>query len=450
MAADTERGRSNRFFGSKPHYDDAPKRRVYAVLEVPEDEPRQGGASLPPEPIYLECVDADWIDSIREAPQRVHDPELFREAPISVLELEKYPPPAFPAGLAPGENAWFIVIYSQTVEGENDARSYQALFSPGAPVRINFQEPMPADWARVGPLGDGKLFLERISQLSPRYVRQWTREEMSNVDCGGGVAIYDVGQGACQAVLDSQMLPALYVDFGGGVLGNAKTFPTEYYGFCFTKNPSIVLSHWDWDHWSSAYRFPRALDADWVTPPVARKPIQEAFAADLCSRGKLHIWANSFPQRSRCNGIQVERCSGRTTNDSGLAVTVYPGAGSRRNCLLPGDATYRFIPSVAGGARFDAMSITHHGGRLHSALIPAPKRGAKMACSVGAGNSYKHPFLDTFEAHTGVGWPLPLSTGFTGTRPSHVLLPWEGAARPFIGRCFAGKPQCSVAGPLEP
>lgn len=48
------------------------------------------------------------------------------------------------------------------------------------------------------------------------------KERLARISTAGGVAFYDVGQGACQAAIDDEMLiPQLYVDFGGG--GGSRT-----------------------------------------------------------------------------------------------------------------------------------------------------------------------------------------------------------------------------------
>ena len=39
-------------------------------------------------------------------------------------------------------------------------------------------------------------------------------------------AVYDVGQGNANALLESSGMPVLYYDLGGGVLGNRHTFPS--------------------------------------------------------------------------------------------------------------------------------------------------------------------------------------------------------------------------------
>jgi hypothetical protein len=442
---------SNRFFESRGHFEEQKKGRVYAAIEVPglaeegevEDardvEVRRG-------PILLECVDKDWLDSVLSNQPGSKWSEIFREARISVLELNGYPLPPFSDELGPGDIAWFEFGYAPVSSGENDAMMYGNLFSEGFAVRIDYCEPRSGKGTQGEPLGRGAwLTAELEKQSASKGLQQDVYRTLSKVESGGGVAIYDVGQGACQAALKSgTLIPSIYIDFGGGVLGNAKTFPSGYKGFCFTESPCILLSHWDWDHWSSAHRFPLALDAMWIAPKVPEKPIQQTFAAELFLRGNLRIWSDRFAKDHRGGGLRIERCSGRTINDSGLAVTVYPGIGRRKNCLLPGDANYRFIPSVGASAAFNSLCMTHHGGRLHSNLIPKAKRRAALVCSVGAGNSYKHPFLDTVEAHIQGGWPVPLTTGFAGSRPCHVLVPWDGTAKAFIGGCHGGD-VCSVA-----
>jgi hypothetical protein len=205
----------------------------------------------------------------------------------------------------------------------------------------------------------------------------------------------------------------------------------------------IILSHWDWDHWSSAYRYDEALSVQWLCPPVPMKPIQQAFAADLYIRGSLILWDHTWPAELREGCVRIERCTGKTSNDSGLAVTLFAGLKSQRNCLLPGDAAYAHIPSVLSGTAFNALCMTHHGGRLHSPVYPAVKRGGASALSVGPRNTYKHPLFQTLTWHSEKGWKFPTCTGFSGQRPCHVLLPWGKQPYVFQGGCHAN--QCGVA-----
>ena len=96
---------------------------------------------------------------------------------------------------------------------------YTSLFSDGTAVKISFHEPRQMGWQGNGPMGStGWLAGSRrlLSQTEPTL--KDIRRRLAQVDCSSGVALYDVGQGACQAGLESFLhLPALYIDFGGGV-----------------------------------------------------------------------------------------------------------------------------------------------------------------------------------------------------------------------------------------
>lgn len=433
-------GFRNRFFipPGEGHGEEPRGGRVYAAIEVPEPEndfTRNQSREL--EPVYLECVDTSWFHAQSSIEGGELWTEVYRTAPLSVLELTTYTLPPFPDGAQPGDIAWFEFGYEPTSSLEADARIYTSLFSDGADVKISFHERRPPGWQEKGPMSSqGWIALALATRPSPQHSQDFFRARLASLSVAGGVAFYDVGQGACQAAVDSAMhLPQLYVDFGGGVLANRKTFPDDFAGFCFTAEPMVVLSHWDWDHWSSALRHPEALDTPWLTPPVPMTPIQLAFAAELYAHGTLHIWDHTWPATVTEGPVTIERCTGRTANDSGLAVTLRPKRNSTRNCLLPGDAAYVYIPSVVAGDSFSMLCMTHHGGRLHSATYPRPKRRASSVLSAGPRNSYRHPMFDTIATHLENGWGFPTGTAVSGQRPCHVLVPWGARPHIFRGGC---------------
>jgi hypothetical protein len=157
----------------------------------------------------------------------------------------------------------------------------------------------------------------------------------------------------------------------------------------------------------------------------------------------LHIWDHTWPATISEGPVTIERCTGRTANDSGLAVTLRRGARSAKNCLLPGDAAYAYIPSVSAGGTYNALCMTHHGGRLHSAVYPKPKRGAASVLSAGPRNSYRHPMFSTLAAHLEYGWKFPTGTAVSGQRPCHVLVPWGSHPHIFQGGCHGR--ECATA-----
>lgn len=440
----------NRFFISSDEPERPKGGRVYAAIEVLEDEvegtSKNGEPTSHSEPVILECIDTDWFGSMQWSDRPASWLDIYREAPLTALELTSYPLPPYPEGAQPGDIAWYEFGYESASPAVSDARVYSNLFSAGTTVKIAFHEQRALGWQGEGPMGKGG-WLTAVLASQARTVNDLEsfRSSLRSIDRCAGVAIYDVGQGSCQAVLDSELnIPLLYIDFGGGVLQNAATFPKEFRGFCFSEEPLIVLSHWDWDHWSSAYRHGKeALAMNWVARPAPEKPIQQAFAAELFSRGVLKTWDSTWPSTLKEGVTRFEVCTGRTTNDSGIAATIYPSTKGRRSCLLPGDASYRYVPAVLAGEAFNSLCLTHHGGALHSNYYPSPRRSASAANSAGPRNSYRHPSFETICAHLESGWSLPLPTAFSGHRPCHVFLPWGKSPRLFQGGCHGET--CSVA-----
>lgn len=445
-------GGTNRFFGPPGDGGDEKRSgRLMAAIEVPEPDEENAPHSSETEPVLLECVDADWYRQFERADVSWLD--IYHVAPLAVLELHSYSLPTFSPDARPGDIVWFEFGYEHSSPEQANGLIYTGLFSQGQPIRVMYDEPRYSGKPIPGPLSwstgtDGRVEgwpeLHQVSDPNVHLALTSHLNELSEV-ASAGVAVYDVGQGSCQALVDEKHhIPLLYVDMGGGVLANLATFPADLRGLCFSNWPMVILSHWDWDHWSSAQRFRRALETAWLAPPVPEKPIQRAFAAELAVRGRLIIWDSAAPPKVETAVVRIERCTGRTVNDSGLAVTLLAGKLRRRNCLLPGDAAYKYVPSVVAQEKFSALCMTHHGGRLHSKSYPVAKRGAVAVNSSGPRNSYKHPLFSTLKFHLELGWPMPSQTGFAGARPSHVLMPWGGKPFLFTGGCHGGN-ACGVA-----
>ena len=102
------------------------------------------------------------------------------------------------------------------------------------------------------------------------------------------LAVYDVGQGNANALLNEYLIPEMYFDpvrlFM--VIKNS----TQNLVFCFTNNPAIILSHWDADHWAGTYAtmvgktYP-AMNRTWIAPLQKVGAIQLAFAWDVITNG---------------------------------------------------------------------------------------------------------------------------------------------------------------------
>ncbi|WAG27185.1 hypothetical protein EEA47_12910 [Vibrio alginolyticus] len=191
----------NKFFAPPDQEDGEPRRkgRVYAAIEVPELD--DGFQPYKTEPIYLECVDTSWFHSFKESEKGQHWSKLLQAAPLSVLELTSYNLPPFPEDSKPGDIAWFEFGYEPATILESDARIYTNLLSDGATVRISFHEPRPIGWEKEGRIGEIAQALAIYNSSSSDL-----KERLARISTAGGVAFYDVGQGACQAAIDDEML----------------------------------------------------------------------------------------------------------------------------------------------------------------------------------------------------------------------------------------------------
>ena len=244
------------------HGDDRPRRqppgRVYGRVDSRE-RPREkaGGRRV----VLMDSVNADWFDE-RGGRGWFGAHETLDELAwnVSVVEAEEA------GGLGRSLMRW--------LRRSERERWVEIEFGQGERLAhyLNlFEAPLMRDagpWRTVP--SDVEERLERATGLDA--LADATAQELANVldrvRRADAVAIYDVGQGACAALL-APPWPSLYFDFGGGALANLRTFPPGLRRFCMTGDPPVVLSHWDWDHWSSARRDTRALERTWMSSAPA-------------------------------------------------------------------------------------------------------------------------------------------------------------------------------------
>lgn len=440
----------NRFFNTNGEdLGDLPQSgRLYGVLEADTHGYDDDGRSA--EPIYMECVDADWLDSLGIT--SASRPELFfKFVQLRVVEVkdESLLATHFYTGAPAGTQVWFEMHYQVRHDGTQNASLYLGLYTEGTPVRLEKFFAIDSD-SRVEALS--RLFgspLER-EESREQELLQSIRQQARHCHA---VAVYDVGQGSCQAMLHGRfndpLYPILYFDFGGGALANLSTFPTGLSNMCFSEVDAIVLSHWDWDHWSSAYRFPNSMKLPWIVPPVAEKPVQTTFAFELAKANADQVVVFDSPPGTivQIGDLTIGRCWGAKSNDSGVAAlaSVRDKMKQLHRCLLPGDCDYQHLPSNFLVPASWGLVMTHHGGVLRSDSLPIPGTVSVMACSAGPNNTYDHPRQPTIKAHTIAGWPQPVLTGTGGSRPLHLLLsPDMGiASRP--GVCLRWPTGCMSA-----
>lgn len=280
------------------------------------------------------------------------------------------------------------------------------------------------------------------------------------------VAVYDMGQANCNAIVDDYEHPRLFFDLGWPIQINSKTAPhsrpllfnwEKRKGGAF-KAP-VILSHWDWDHWAYALHTwkydhskkaanivwnDEALERQWLIPRPSKEQklgpshwalFIKLYTTRLGRKRVLNLWPNSALKIDFKFG-SIVRCTPKSgsigdRNNSGLALyvremplehwQVWSLLGIPTELiLLPGDADFSSIPRLA---QFESNSKTqanealvglvasHHGGKVNVYAIPETTiPQAKLAISSGKGNAYKHPNQQAILNYKYKGWSVVVST----------------------------------------
>lgn len=227
------------------------------------------------------------------------------------------------------------------------------------------------------------------------------------------LAMYDIGQGSANALLDANRFPRLYFDLGCGVYRNAHTAPTPL-RYCWTRQPAIVLSHWDADHWAGANKDQAALRHTWLAPRQSIGPVHAGFANRIIqSGGQILIWGPASGQsvflHAGQRSAELSRCFGSGRNGSGIAMYVDDNH-TGRSWLLTGDAGYHEI-SMALRPNLAAVVVPHHGATMNPQSQPPPPSAhyRRLLYSFGPGNSHgstnvQHPTANAVAVHAAAGW----------------------------------------------
>jgi hypothetical protein len=382
--------------------------------------------------IQLDAVAADSFD------QQLYHGVPFTDAmdrlPLAVLEFSTLNIPENGRGYlreAAQPGAWLQVQTVPQSPWSVDVDYYPGLFADGVTLASEIK---PVD-EKLALVLSAAFTMDDIPDASATEIEALL-DPIPPLDF---IGVYDVGQGNLNGLWTSGGPTRLYYDFGGGVTANKQTFPKKAGKLCFSGNPPVVMSHWDWDHWSSAGRYSQILNSHWIVPrcedPGAH---HRALAWDLHRRKHLHIWPRGI---SHYTGryFRIEKCTGSGRNDGGLAMIVYEEHGrvSQRQVLLTGDAAYDCIPAVTRKTRFAAVVASHHGAIVNSISEVKPAAGGgALVYSVGNGNQFCHPRLLAELTYLQAGW-VPKDTYATSqrvrSRPNSIAITLSG--RPVQTRC---------------
>lgn len=385
----------------KQHIERTPDRfdrSVYARIDSLEEGEGDDVLAL------LDCISSDWVDEYGEKfgslATNLERDERDPDSALSIIATDFAP--LKKRGFSEGEGNWYRLELDIPESSSWQADQYYSLFSePTERGVISAERVNPSMQSLLDNLAG---WGDAVPSAEDDIVKALTRSD--DID---SVAVYDVGQGAATALLRDG-LPVLYFDLGGSAIGNWRSFPPALKNFCFTQDPPVVLSHWDWDHWSSAVRdASNAIDNRvWVLPlqdaAGALGAVHARFLAMLNGRARHLLWWGSSLSQINLQGLHstIVKATGSKTNrnESGLALVVDRKGGPNERVLLPGDASFVNLPSVVGH-QFHQIMVPHHGGKTNLANLPTHlvKTRGHAVYSYGAGNIFLHPRADTVKAH---------------------------------------------------
>lgn len=412
--------------------------RMYALIVDGEDG----------EFVLFDAVDARFFDSVYPVN---HDPapgnwrSHVDRAPVYAVEINALDgrPDAiawhkrYPRDILPD---WSQIDLVADPKGE--AEVYDNIAGPPMRARISVQ-PLSERLAKA---------LEDATDLAPDIRSEADIEQALPTSAIDQVFVLDVGQGAANALVTSAGEVVGYVDLGAGVLRDAGTWPKSMRGICLCHRPKVILTHWHYDHFEAANIYPAAQQLTWIAPFQRLGPgPQSAMASSITGAGgTLMVWNGSGMLSA--GQIVLERCTGPVGNQNRTGISVWVrGPVGRDPILLPGDAGYIDVPTLAAGQMMEgagkaveALAVAHHGGR--SPGRPPAKSGGgipRAALSYGHTNGYGHPLKSALTGLTASGWGIGHPTaglderrtedrpgGAGGAGLGHIRLNWAGGSGP--------------------
>jgi hypothetical protein len=418
-----------------------PPGRVYARVESVESD-------LKSRPLWirLDGVDADWFEATLE--ERMDAESYFRSMPLVAIEFDpnalRTIPEMRPLLEAEGNDVDDIISDDPEfwIELELGASGFSCevygnLGAEPVVAMAKAKFPSPKSISALRKTFDLANFFSPASNST-------IQSSLNSVGIPDGVVVYDVGQGSAAGVVDPQCRPLLYLDVGGGVTRNIRSFPVGLTHFCNCTNAPIVLSHWDWDHWASAGRGQNMSlrTHTWIAPmQKGVGPTHLAFAQAIHQMGTLHLWARGNQPPIKNGAVTLERCTGSGRNHSGIAVIINGPPGTNP-VLFPGDARYNVIPS--GRSRYDSLVVPHHGADMSYRWTPTSPAAphSRAVYSYGPGNTFtggngtiSHPAFVTRSDHDVNGWS---DSKISAVTPGQVRQTEDRAGLANVGHVYVG------------
>jgi hypothetical protein len=268
-----------------------------------------------------------------------------------------------------------------------------ALLSLGAKTSIAKYELLPSSLRRLRRLQPTTTVLNQASSLF--------------------VDAIDVGQASFVSIHDKRN-SFVFFDVGRPLWFHNKSLPRAVHYYPPHKDAAVVLSHWDYDHYSGVYRDAKLKGLPWIAPADKLGPTSYALAKSLGT----NLITLAHGKQLNLGPLKLVWAKGPLgdRNNRGIVGVVRTKG---KKILLTGDASYGFISSSAK-TKLTGVQVPHHGSAHSAGPVPKPKSPATAVICVGVPNRYRHPSKKIIGAHS--QWSVS-ATGTTslGTRGNKSL-----------------------------
>lgn len=423
----------NRFFDKSEYRRGFPRRAFARLNDLEPIAPAPDDALT----FIFDAVDADWTgfqaggvfdfdnpNLMKDIARRWNDgpfdgEEDYEGVPVYRIELTLRHDDKF-LELLPREEEPWVTLQLTKDPSDTPVDVYGGLFA--APTEAFLHgAPMPAPSGPLNAIFDMQAWPDASEeQLLHALTPQCDLEAL---------VCFDIGQGSASALLCKCGMPIYYFDTGRGSGRNAPTAPTHI-DFCTCCSPTVILSHWDTDHWAGATGHSGLQSQTWIVPRQTISSTHTIFANDIFTAGgTILVVGHGTLVLTWASGQQnydLRRCTGRGRNGSGLALIVTDDP-SGRAWVLTGDAGYHEMPHPTP-MDVAAMIAPHHGANMGSKSIPYTRSTSaygRLFYSFGPNNRHgpktpgtQQPVAAATGAHSASGWA---HGGWLPTSPASTL-----------------------------
>lgn len=351
--------------------------------------------------VTFECIHAKWFNIHRGQTRKQFWREFWRSEPLPAVRVTLRTGPG--VMLVNNQIKFDAQLNNIPASPRNPVASvqenqwYRLVLTPGlVPPQVDvermadandFETPENFTLWRVESLSTGIANdLRNFFYIHPSKVRSLVGQVNPVV---GFVGVLNVGQGGCNAVYGFDGHPMVYFDFGRSKSLNSRPDSMRP---CLANAPTIVLSHWDQDHFELAASFPEAKHVPWVCLPGPTGPNSGQFYDSLTHVRVREEDNGAFEEYPWGFILKAVDNTGATDNknDAGLVMLVRvqddsdaPPVGQRRSLdangtrpqifpderyvLLTGDAMCQYIPSCAHhdlDGKIVGIQAVHHGSAV--------------------------------------------------------------------------------------